>query len=1255
MVNCKQPLYILWLAGSCFPMLDSKNINARVPSAAQLNMTAGDYPLFRIMYLSGGYLLLAAVLLLPANYGLAPSFVPERYVLGGVDLAWLLVGGWGYLPLLLVPVLAAVIFGGGATLPIWLLFGHAVIRMAAYSLAAGGMRRLWQKSLNSRWTLKRLVRLLLLTVTISFFVAALTIVSLSMAGVSLDRPYSNLLFVIWVNEMLSLLGFTPFLVSSLLQIRKIHLTATGDSWPQRLKAALSTVFQPVTPEKVAEIAVVSSGFILIFWLTFVSPFAFSGNLFFLIFLPLTWITIRYGLRGAISGIAGVQAGIVVAWHFVGQATAADLFGFEIPALSLYIIIIFLGWAITERETEKIARERLLAAERKQRLIAETLADVTLALTSQHSASAVLNEILRQVQRLVPYKTAHIVLLEGENLRIAYWQGYQNFGSERLIANLTQPLADFPLDAEVIYSREPLLIYDTRQEARWVVQAETAWVRCHVVLPVVHGGQVLGLLRLDADEPGAFTHKMLTVLQPLINSAAIALENARLYEQAQQEITDRKRAEQAAQDSLNQLTGAYEQTIIYAQELNAEAAERKRAEEQIRRRNRELTLLNRVIVASAKGLSEQSVLQITCNELALAFDMARVVALLFDAGRRQAVRVAYYQSDGWLDDPVEAVSPADDPLAAYLQKHKTPLVVGNMHTESRIEAIRQAPHTRGASALLALPLVTGGDMVGYFALSGLDARAFSSEEVDLAWRVADQVAGAIMRARLDKSRRQLSAAIEQAAESVVITDTGGYIVYTNPAYEQTSLYAKDEVLGRNWLAQCRSEKHNDAFYTHIWTTLRAGNVWQGHMVSRKKDGSLFTEDTTVAPIRNEHGAIVNYVSVQRDITRELQLEEQYYQAQKMEAIGRLTGGIAHDFNNLLTAINGFVGILQSKLSADDPSRDVVDKIQSTGQRAVNLIDQLMAFSRKRGGNPQIINLNDVVMNIGSMLQPIIGRDVNLETRLLPDLWYIKIDPTQLEQVIVNLVVNARDAMPVGGQLTIVTTNVVLPKQDTNHRLGVEPGPYVRLLLQDTGSGMTDEVKARIFEPFFTTKAEGKGTGLGLATTFGIVERSGGHIKVESEVGRGTTFKIYLPRTTEAPETNRVPRRVRAAEMPIGTETVLIVEDEPAIRNLAVRLLSRQGYHVLEAADGRQAIQHAEQYQGVIHLLLTDMVMPDVNGQELAARVKNRRAETKVLYMSGHKEEAIVPDDGLDSKKRFIQKPFSAVDLVRKVRAVLDTGH
>jgi two-component system, cell cycle sensor histidine kinase and response regulator CckA len=387
------------------------------------------------------------------------------------------------------------------------------------------------------------------------------------------------------------------------------------------------------------------------------------------------------------------------------------------------------------------------------------------------------------------------------------------------------------------------------------------------------------------------------------------------------------------------------------------------------------------------------------------------------------------------------------------------------------------------------------------------------------------------------------------------------------------------------------------------------------------------------------------------TERKKLEDQLRQAQKMEAIGQLTGGIAHDFNNMLTVIVGYSDLTLQKLRTNDPLRSDIEQVKLAGERASVLTRQLLAFSRKQVLQPKVLDLNAVLTNLDQMLQRLIGEDIDLITMPEPGLGRVHADPGQIEQIIVNLAVNARDAMPQGGKLTIETANVELDESYARQHGPVKPGPYVMFAVSDTGCGMDRETQARIFEPFFTTKEPGKGTGLGLSTVYGIVKQSGGYIWVYSEPGRGTTFKIYLPRVEAVAEAVK-PRR-KAARTVRGSETILLVEDDHAVRTLIRSTLQAHGYTVLETDHGKHAIQVCSQHAGPIHLMVTDVVMPEMSGRELAERLKPSRPNMQVLFMSGYTDKAIVHHGELDPGTPFLQKPFTPDVLARKVREVLDS--
>jgi PAS domain S-box-containing protein len=430
--------------------------------------------------------------------------------------------------------------------------------------------------------------------------------------------------------------------------------------------------------------------------------------------------------------------------------------------------------------------------------------------------------------------------------------------------------------------------------------------------------------------------------------------------------------------------------------------------------------------------------------------------------------------------------------------------------------------------------------------------------------------------------------------------------------------------------------------------------------RRKDRSTFPVLIDNRLIKDDKGKIIGIRSIVQDITerdkaeQELALlQEQLRQSQKLEAIGQLAGGIAHDFNNLLTIIRGYGEVVLAELRKGDPLRTSIEAIEKSTNRASALTRQLLAFSRRQVMEMKVQDLNGLVSDLDRMLRRIIGEDIQLETLLADNLGRVKVDPGQIEQVIVNLAINARDAMPLGGKLTIETENVELDENDVRNRVGMAPGRYVLLSVSDNGTGIARDIKDRIFEPFFTTKEKGKGTGLGLSVVYGIVKQSGGEIWVESEMGLGTYFKIFLPRVEEPLE--EMKERTEGLDtLPSyrGSETVLLVEDEEEVRNLAVLILRKQGYRVLDAIQGGDALLICEKHPGPIHLMVTDVVMPGMAGPELALRLKSLHPEMKVLFMSGYSDDAIVHHGVISKGAEFIQKPFTLDGLARKVREILD---
>ena len=508
----------------------------------------------------------------------------------------------------------------------------------------------------------------------------------------------------------------------------------------------------------------------------------------------------------------------------------------------------------------------------------------------------------------------------------------------------------------------------------------------------------------------------------------------------------------------------------------------------------------------------------------------------------------------------------------------------------------------------------------------------------------------MERELKRREQRFRQLIKNASDIIAVLNPEGKVLYGSPSITSRLGYQIDDIKDRTVFELIHEDDRDEVwrvFQSTLKEPFRVSGLTEFRL--KHKNGSYRTLEAIAKNLLDDP-AIKGVVINARDITERKELEEQLFQSQKMEAIGRLAGGIAHDFNNLLTAITGYSELILQSIDPDDPVYEDVIEIKKSALRAASLTRQLLAFSRKQVMQPKIINLNDIISDLGKLLKRLIDEHIELTINLAPDLVNIKADPSQIEQVIMNLVVNARDAMTRGGRLTIETENVHIQEYHQPHRSDLMPGEYAILRIQDTGVGMDQNVKDRIFEPFFTTKEHGKGTGLGLSTVYGIVKQSGGFIYVHSEPGEGTVFEIFLPRAEDEP-----PKDSESMDLPPtlrGHETILVVEDEPLLRELTRRVLRNFGYRVLEAEDGQKALQLFEQHTEKVHLLLTDVILPYLNGRELSEKLCHMQPDLKVLFMSGYTDDAILSHGISNQDHAYIQKPFTAYELGLKVREVLE---
>ena len=502
---------------------------------------------------------------------------------------------------------------------------------------------------------------------------------------------------------------------------------------------------------------------------------------------------------------------------------------------------------------------------------------------------------------------------------------------------------------------------------------------------------------------------------------------------------------------------------------------------------------------------------------------------------------------------------------------------------------------------------------------------------------------------EEARKGLVTAIEQARESIMITDVSGRVEYVNPAFERITGYSREEILGRT-PGILKSDQHEPAFYRSIWQTITRGEAWSGRMINRKKDGTLFQEEVTVSPVRNQDGVIVNFVAVKRDVTQEVELERQLQHASKMEAVGTLAGGIAHDFNNILQVILGYGELLTLDENNGRGPRPEVEGVITAARRGAELVQQLLTFSRKLDSSLRPVNLNREVEQAVKLLHRTIPKMIEIRLELADDLQGVNADPAQIGQVLMNLAVNARDAMPDGGKLVIETRNVFLDAEYCRRNVGVKSGAHVRLRVSDTGMGMDREVLEHMFEPFYTTKGPGQGTGLGLAMVYGIVKSHGGHIACSSEIGLGTTFEVYLP-MAEPPSGDLELKT--AGEIALhGGETILLVDDEEMIRDFGRKLLESRGYTVITAADGREAVEMYERLRDRISLVLLDLIMPRMGGKACLENLLKIDPDLRIIISSGYSQDVGRDDFTEAGARAFLRKPYGTRDLLNTVRQVLD---
>ncbi|MFQ6026101.1 MAG: GAF domain-containing protein, partial [Dehalococcoidia bacterium] len=850
-----------------------------------------------------------------------------------------------------------------------------------------------------------------------------------------------------------------------------------------------------------------------------------------------------------------------------------------------------------------------------------LDEVARIITSTESFEEICDKFSRETQKLVRFDRLAINVVDQSAQTYTLRHLFGQVRPGRPVGSV-RPLADTVV-GEVVATGQAKLRPDIAQEAKYPSDQEYLKLGFHssVSVPLFSQGEVIGTLGLHSRQLGAYGPQEQETLEHLAHQISHAVENNRLYAQIA---------------ASNEETAVVDEVArIITSTLDIDEVYEKFALEMKRLASFDQLTVN--VIDEETGLSE--------------------VKYLFG----QEIPEHY----------IGQTKPLSGSLTAYVMTTRQTLARGDIADDTAFSE-DQDYLKMGLHSSIIVPLISTGRVIGTISFRCYRVGAYGPREQSILERLAYQIAHAMENSWLYEATRkekerattalaQLQALLDGVDSGICLTGNDYKVLWVNHSFcdyfgipqgdlvgAGGSQFANHDLLRQNWRPYFSDP---DRVFSE-WERIYADSQYRGYtgeleFIYPKKQ---ILEEFT-APVYSESEDHIGRLWVYKDITDRKQSEEHILQSQKIESVGRLAGGVAHDFNNLLMVIMGYSQLVMRELAPRSNSSNHLQEIQKAGERAANLTNQLLAFSRRQVIEPKVVNLNSLILNLDRMLRRLIGEDIELVTLPAPDLEPVKVDPGQMEQVLMNLAINARDAMPSGGKLVIETSSVAVDAEQARRQSDAVPGEYVLLSVTDTGSGMTEDTKTHLFEPFFTTKGVGEGTGLGLATCYGIIKQSGGYIEVESEAEIGTQFKIYLPKTDESPEirSNSLPQEDRY----LGTETVLLAEDEPSVRAMVATVLREQGYKVLEASNGDEALHLVQKHNSEkIDLLVTDVVMPKIGGQELAQRLHATRPEIKVLFTSGYAEGSTTYLDTAEEGTDFLQKPYQPDVLAVKVREVLD---